>query len=857
MMKEEKSLITLAALLHDIGKFMQRAEVTCRKFNDENEMQQYCRYHSCKNIYTHKHALWTAQFMEDSRYILPDHPNVFDSLEENLTNFAARHHKPATELDRIISKADRLSSGMDRKDKEEEAEIKRWDAFKRIPLNPLLEEINLNDERKSSGHRIDLKAMALDGESVFPVSREALPEVSPVKYAELWERFQEEFEKLKGMKLYPFVETLNHLLEKYTWCIPSSTMDLPDIPLYDHAKTTAAIAACLYDYHRSPDALRIGSEGYNDVQQFLLVCGDISGIQNFIYTITSEQAAKSLKGRSFLLQLITDAAAQLILNRTGYHSTNLLYSGGGRFYLLVSKNQKNVDVLEKTCEEINRNLYERYGIALFLAVGWSCMSSSDLMLKSGNLPERWGEAARKANEEKRRKFVNLKYEELFEPEGEGGIEYACEICRSEKEVTVKRKDDSEIKLCVYCNQAVDIGAMLSRTRFIAQVYGDHNRLPAVPGLLPVAIPVPGMHYFMSSGVTPLSRLDAEQTTIYAVNDTEFMQHDYSNKTHAFGFKFEGGAGFTRDETGRIPDFNNMIEQSAGLQRLGVLRMDVDNLGQVFKKGFGQSASISRITGLSRNISLFFSGCINRLCRNEPYKGKTLIIYSGGDDLFIVGAWSSIPELAAQIKTEFSRYCCGNSDMTLSGGIALIGKKYPIYRGAVHAGEAEEKAKQYEIIIKGRTLRKNALTFLGKSLNPDDFEIAAQIKNMLHECMKSPQNADTGASHRNQKRKLMPASILNRLRNIYLLYMQNKTHWIDKAHDIEEIKEKVEYNKWVWRMVYSLNRALKENPAYSEKITGVLEALQNNKLNGKESKEKIIEFIDVPVRWTEFLLRKQK
>ena len=44
---------------------------------------------------------------------------------------------------------------------------------------------------------------------------------------------------------------LYYLLEKYLWCVPAQTTNyIPDISLFDHAKTTAAIALCLYDEYK-------------------------------------------------------------------------------------------------------------------------------------------------------------------------------------------------------------------------------------------------------------------------------------------------------------------------------------------------------------------------------------------------------------------------------------------------------------------------------------------------------------------------------------------------------------------------------------------------------------------------------
>ncbi|MDW8101235.1 MAG: hypothetical protein RML36_17335, partial [Anaerolineae bacterium] len=56
----------------------------------------------------------------------------------------------------------------------------------------------------------------------------------------------------------------------------------------------------------------------------------------------------------------------------------------------------------------------------------------------------------------------------------------------------------------------------------------------------------------------------------------------------------------------------MEVQSKGIQRLGVLRMDVDNLGKLFAEGFGENATLSRVAALSFAISLFFEGWVEVL-----------------------------------------------------------------------------------------------------------------------------------------------------------------------------------------------------------------------------------------------------
>jgi len=37
------------------------------------------------------------------------------------------------------------------------------------------------------------------------------------------------------------------------------------------------------------------------------------------------------------------------------------------------------------------------------------------------------------------------------------------------------------------------------------------------------------------------------------------------------------------------------------------------------------------------LSLFFMGWMEKICERDEYKDRVYAIYSGGDDLFIVGA----------------------------------------------------------------------------------------------------------------------------------------------------------------------------------------------------------------------------
>ena len=89
----------------------------------------------------------------------------------------------------------------------------------------------------------------------------------------------------------------------------------------------------------------------------LLVRGDLSGIQNFIYRITrpeseTEHVAKRLRGRSFYLGLMTDVAVDWLLRELNLPPNCALFVGGGRFDLLVRlSDQTRLSELQHRLEE--------------------------------------------------------------------------------------------------------------------------------------------------------------------------------------------------------------------------------------------------------------------------------------------------------------------------------------------------------------------------------------------------------------------------------------------------------------------------------------------------------------------------
>ena len=144
--------------------------------------------------------------------------------------------------------------------------------------------------------------------------------------------------------------------------------------------------------------------------------------------------------------------------------------------------------------------------------------------------------------------------------------------------------------------------------------------------------------------------------------------------------------------------------SEGVPRLGVCRMDVDNLGQSFVSGYECAAesdpvkrqhfvTLSRTAAFSRQMSLFFKGYINPILSGEFEHCRALqvaVVYSGGDDVFLVGAWTDVLEGARRIREALRRYTCGA--LTISAGIGIYGDHFPIRQAASLTAGLEDEAK---------------------------------------------------------------------------------------------------------------------------------------------------------------------
>ena len=93
-----------------------------------------------------------------------------------------------------------------------------------------------------------------------------------------------------------------------------------------------------------------------------------------------------------------------------------------------------------------------------------------------------------------------------------------------------------------------------------------------------------------------------------------------------------------------------------------------------------SINLFRAAAFSRQMSLFFKYHINGLLQGL----RVSIVYAGGDDVFLVGAWNHTLQAALRIQKHLRSYTCGA--LTISAGIEMFNEHYPIRAAATSPAE---------------------------------------------------------------------------------------------------------------------------------------------------------------------------
>jgi CRISPR-associated protein Csm1 len=694
MGKIDKSLyqeIILGALLHDIGKIVQRASL-----NPKEKRHQEFGYEWLKENFSG--TLDTIGTYVLRHHSLSPTDRKYDTLHIDAEGFRGDLW--------IVCEADSLSSGERFKEEAEEVILEEtkvhyeWNLY--LPLSSIFWKLRLSDESRKTYRYLNqplfYKAQILSHVIPFP---DKDIELTRRDYQKILEEFHQICNKIviKTEKEL-WHEAILNALEKCLSFIPSETLYIsdnpetyPDVSLYDHLKTTAAIAASMTLFFSEEKGKTPGELSREEIcdrkeERYLLVGGDISGIQDFIYTVTYKAALKGLRGRSFYLELLTEHLVNEIISNLSLPRASIIYSGGGSFYLLAPNTKETKQKIGEIRKEINSWLFKRHHGKIYFAIDWIELSGESFTNPElpNSIQKAWGKVSLKLDELKKRKFYEVLDDDFFRPTKPP--ERPCEVCGAPESKESKYDDPrtgEKMWLCIACNKLFELGENLPEANLIT--------VSKTPGKESVQI---GTYFY-----TPQKKKMNMKEIIRFYPINEFDEEAWHLPVFYVGKYPEKG--------GEEVTLENIVKRGLGANLLGTLRADVDNLGQLFYRGIPEKqASLSRLATLSRLLTLFFKRYINEICKGNTGKveqlvldgnrGKSrevVVVYSGGDDLFITGAWSDIAELAFDIRNCFRKYTCENPDIGISAGMILTQPNYPIYRIAHMAEIAEDAAKSID------------------------------------------------------------------------------------------------------------------------------------------------------------------
>lgn len=684
-----------------------------------------------------------------------------------------------------------------------------------LPLQSIFDSVSLGDQNSPSIPRTPKNSMKVGVQSVEPPNYpQANQKANQTDYRSLCESLAKAARALRPLADQnpgAYLEALYWLLARFTSNVPAAP-ELADVSIFDHHRITAAIVPCLRQLDDSVIKRLLGMSIFDkQVEVGHLLGGDISGVQDFIYNVRQhEGAARSLRGRSFYLQLLTEAAQRFVMRRLGLPITSVIYSGGAHFFLLIPSDA--VGQLADLRRELTTTLFEYHTRDLYLALGAEPLTAADF--GEGNMAERWSELHGTAlGQAKRRRYSELasedQYATMFQP--------------------LQATDDAASKKGgMYWR----LGRDLPDTTSIYYGMGEPGTVHSGPGALTAL----GLDVRLDSDVSDMSE-QVDYVLQLALNDQAAADESLSNGPVTIrGVRYTVNLVPEKDfdKLAEVEAFQDKDRNKHGIQRLGILRMDVDNLGKIFQKGLGKRATLARIAALSRTLSTFFEGRVAVLCQQlEHGQDSIYAVYAGGDDVFIVGPWHLMPQLARKIRSELDLLTNQHPDLHISAGIATVGATYPLYQAADDAHVALEKAKARD--------GKDSITFLDETMPWSaadkrlNFDAVAGWAQRIIDLGKRPETK-------------FPMGLLGRLMTLELMHRagHGETGKMGGASD---------QGRWVWLGVYQLHR-LKEQYQKNghEDIVALIGALF---IEAQRDKFVRLPTLGLAARWAHLTLRRSQ
>ncbi len=411
------------------------------------------------------------------------------------------------------------------------------------------------------------------------------------------------------------------------------------------------------------------------IKQKYLLKGDINGIQKYIFDVQNNGAAKSLKAKSFLIEEIGSLACKKVLTELKSFDANgtKFYEGGGSFYIWFDAEDDSV--ADKIMNKIRDDFYEALKYEKFY------ITLSFVKADEQDFGTIWINLREQSIKDQLQIFIS--YPSAFTP-------YSLD---DEKISNLKHSDYVINNL-----QSKEIGVNTNSDIYkaITNEMVKHN-------------------YFFISLLGEKQVLKATDFENKITNKLPFWE-DYkekeSYKEYRLHHQYDYPDNFILEDNNLIDfdAFGDFAAHRTGTNKIGVAKLDVDNLGQLF----GNIGNETEGKKLSKALNNFFKESLYTIFSEETlewhkldkddkedkevFKANIYPVFAGGDDCFIIGAWDAVLPFVKRLQEKFhdeqNRWRDEfQGDVTLSAGIVIVDPTCPVKLFAEMAENALSKAKK--------------------------------------------------------------------------------------------------------------------------------------------------------------------
>jgi CRISPR-associated protein Csm1 len=640
----------------------------------------------------------------------------------------------------------------------------------------------------------------------------------------------------------------------------------------------------------------------------MLIKVDISGIQPYIFDTESKGAAKSLKSRSFRVQAMGFLVADFLASRLDISPASILYQGGGTLLMLAPA--RKAMLLDALRSDIALGLLQQpSGVTvpvpekLHLHVGSVAFPTSAVV---EGMDKVWQDLEQDINRRRLQPFpVDMQdkvqatqvYDALFSPIAPHNITnrryaekaYFREVTKGGRKRHNQEKPDDESRGLNWA-ESIAIAAHEDTSlwqRSIAVVYNDEekarttkhddvipNPLSGFGRTLHLSGDAAGGNMLLNSPQAMLDLIEKQgvpKPFTYLVKDLPLWNTETLDRHKGLIESYRARQAKQQSNVSPYPQDDHIVEfgylaafasMRTGTAKLGILKMDVDDLGSLFGgriRNGKKEASLASLASVSRAMEWFFEGYLNTILdqdvltwhqdqqaaiadetlsnlglldayhdrsRHTPGRFRDHIypIYSGGDDCFFVGGWDVMMDFAMIVRRQFQRYCAGS--IGISAGLVLVGPKFPVARFADLAEDALRAAKRHP--------GKNAICVMGKVFSWKDYMTARTIRDRLFYLITKKEKSESKA-------------IIHKVIKSSLGYERLRERIVNRG--------KIEIPR-LWRLRYYLREVKKENLDFVDTyIVQVYEKMLSDVLQGNSDSSPNL--IALAGRWAELMTRNSK